>query len=664
MTVEDRLRDAQPPEPEAARERARRVILAATPARARRRRRLPAVLLTVVVAAGVALTPPGDALARWIEDLVNVDATAPPPPEPRLERLPATGQLLATGRGQAWVIARDGSRRRLGAYDDVTWSPRGLFVAAAREQRLQAIDTDGTIRWFVDAPDSVTDPRWSPSGFRVAYRSGDDLWVVAGDGSQPRALVEDAALPAAWRPGPDHVLAAARDDGTVEVWSVDDGRRRARTEAFGTPPVALLWIDPTTLVIVRPRELQIARVVVGLGALRGRAIVTRRAPIEGPASAAALLDGEIVTAEGRNVVSRSLHNLSAPRLRLTAAGDVSDFVPSPSGKRLLVASDAADQWVFLAARPARAVRAVTISGLSTVSDWQTEPLASAALSDGRRIAISAEPGGCLVVTGVDAFDRRCGRAPSKREPQPRGDLMAGPIAQASPDEPYEVYGETSAAVERVRLTYRTGGGGGEQYALVLRARDRAVLRRAGIDEPFGYYFAELPPDATAIVATAYDAQGAVLASEGYANYHDLPPRAFINGERAVEPTRLIDVSPRVGGRFARFRLRLLSPRRTGVFGAQRRSYTASAASVDRRQDGVCRSDGGARFPSAPSGDLVRATIALEGEGSPEGWCPGRYRGTITFNRAHACPARGACDVPADAPDVRRVVGRFTFRVRP
>ncbi len=43
---------------------------------------------------------------------------------------------------------------------------------------------------------AVSDPVWSPNeGFRVAYRSGDELRVVWGDGVNDRAIGPAAAVP-------------------------------------------------------------------------------------------------------------------------------------------------------------------------------------------------------------------------------------------------------------------------------------------------------------------------------------------------------------------------------------------------------------------------------------------------------------------------------------
>ena len=46
----------------------------------------------------------------------------------------------------------DGSLRRLGDYSSAGWSPRGLFVVAARGRRLYAVEPDGTVRWSIVRP--------------------------------------------------------------------------------------------------------------------------------------------------------------------------------------------------------------------------------------------------------------------------------------------------------------------------------------------------------------------------------------------------------------------------------------------------------------------------------------------------------------------------------
>ncbi len=75
------------------------------------------------------------------------------------------------------------------------------------------MDPLGNVRWTVTAPGSgSTIPRWGGIGFdtRIAYRSGDDLWVVAGDGSGAESVARDVAPVApAWRPVGDTKLGAA-----------------------------------------------------------------------------------------------------------------------------------------------------------------------------------------------------------------------------------------------------------------------------------------------------------------------------------------------------------------------------------------------------------------------------------------------------------------------
>jgi hypothetical protein len=246
MRVEERLARAVAPDAAAARERARRVVRSA-PVAARQPRRRWLVGVLIALAFAIAAAPTGSAIASWLSDLVDPRRPAPeqstaPVPEPRLKALRAPGRVLVTGRGGAWVVSGDGARTRLGAYDDVGWSPRGLFVAVAAGDVLKAIETDGTIRWSVQASGTVEDPVWAPTGYRIAYRAGDRQRVTAGDGSADRALAGAvAAVPPAWRPGAQHLLALARPGGAVELWSVDAGSRLWRVPAAGSPPVALLW---------------------------------------------------------------------------------------------------------------------------------------------------------------------------------------------------------------------------------------------------------------------------------------------------------------------------------------------------------------------------------------------------------------------------------------
>jgi hypothetical protein len=70
------------------------------------------------------------------------------------------------------------------------------------------------------------------------------------------------------------------------------------------------------------------------------------------------------------------------------------------------------------------------------------------------------------------------------------------------------------------------------------------------------------------------------------------------------------------------------------------------------------------FPERRAGARGRAVLdPARGEGGPEGWCRGRFRGTVTYTEAFACPPAGRCRPPRGFPTVRVVVAPFSFLVR-
>src|SRR5439155_19771313 len=103
--------------------------------------------------------------------------------------LPAHRRRLVTSNEVPRVIGAVGSKRQLGAYDAASCSPHGLFVAASRGQELFALDPGGHVHWSIARPRPVLGARWSPDGFRIAYRSGGALRLVAGDGTGDRLLL-------------------------------------------------------------------------------------------------------------------------------------------------------------------------------------------------------------------------------------------------------------------------------------------------------------------------------------------------------------------------------------------------------------------------------------------------------------------------------------------
>ena len=100
---------------------------------------------------------------------------------------------------------------------------------------------------------------------------------------------------------------------------------------------------------------------------------------------------------------------------------------------------------------------------------------------------------------------------------------------------------------------------------------------------------------------------------------------------------------------------------TGLRGRTIRHYTAEAHTLHAAAGGVNGRDG--RFPKSAAGERVKAALdPLRGEGGPEGWCRGRYRGTITYFEGFACPPRGTCHVPPAFPTRTMIVARYAIVV--
>ena len=283
--------------------------------------------LALAAAAGLALlaiglSPAGAKVGDAIEDVLGIGAEDA---APALRSLPAAGELLVETAQGPWIVREDGSKRLLGDYDEATWSPHGLYVAVAKGRELAAVETDGDVRWTLPARGVVRDPRWAGDGVdtRIAYRSGDDLRVVAGDGlpSSDRLIARDvAAVPPVWRP-----LAYAKLGGSpfVLIYRDGDGRVRA-VDAETGDSVAVLPEDRARMAAsVSPDGSRVARMVRVRGSDR---VVVARAS-----------GGERET-------------LFSARSRLTGP------IWSPDGRWLLVGWPAAGQWLFIDAdRPRHVV---------------------------------------------------------------------------------------------------------------------------------------------------------------------------------------------------------------------------------------------------------------------------------------------------------------------
>jgi len=360
VRVRELLQHRHAPGEQAAEERAWRVISAGFAGRGpARRARHPgrlAAALAVLALLVAGLTPPGQAVADWLRDVVR-----PGRDDAReaLVSLPARGRLLVTSERGPWVVEHDGSKRLLGAYEDASWSPQGLFVVVTRGHEVIALEPGGRPRWSIARSGRVRAARWSPDGFRIAYHADSALRVVAGDGTGDRLLVRGvAAAPSAWWPGPAHRLAFADARGRVSVVETDSGRTLWRS-APADAVTGLAWSsDGSRLIAVGPRAL---RQFDAGGRARG---VLEMAPGTRAQTAAfrpASVEVALVThAAGSNRSRLEVVRIGAGgaqrRQLLAGAGRFGDVAWAPTGEWLLAAWPDADQWVFIRtgrrARPA------------------------------------------------------------------------------------------------------------------------------------------------------------------------------------------------------------------------------------------------------------------------------------------------------------------------
>jgi hypothetical protein len=287
--------------PAGAEERAWKVVRSAFEERElsphrRRPWRPVAVLAAAAVVAGIVASPPGQAVLDSIREAVGVKRA-----EPALFSLPTPGRLLVQSRQGVWVVQADGSKRLLRGYREASWSPLGRFVVAARRNELAALEPDGDVRWSLARRD-VHFPRWAGTDVdtRIAYLSGSDLHVVAGDGTGDRVVARHVAPVApAWQPRAGFVVAFADRKRRIRAVDADTGRRLEGD-----------WrLD------------------------RSRTLVRRR----GQASEA-LLDGRVV---------------------FRGTGEFFDSALSPDGRWLLVTWPTADQWVFVRVSGKRKIAAVS-----------------------------------------------------------------------------------------------------------------------------------------------------------------------------------------------------------------------------------------------------------------------------------------------------------------
>jgi hypothetical protein len=163
-------------------------------------------------------------------------------------------RLLATGAGGTWTVSADGASRRLGSWPQASWSPHGLHIAVAGRDRLAAIDSHGVTRWALARP-AVSDPRWyPPTGFRIAYISGSQLRIVAGDGTGDHPLAAYVApVPPAWRPGHPYQLAC----GFASSHGSNDGAAPPRHRGMKFRHLCLMMATNRSTCLTQQRNLHL-----------------------------------------------------------------------------------------------------------------------------------------------------------------------------------------------------------------------------------------------------------------------------------------------------------------------------------------------------------------------------------------------------------------------
>jgi hypothetical protein len=360
---------AGPPDEVGAQRRAWRVVRTAfderepTPWPRRHARALIAVAAGIAVLAAV-LSSPGRAVISDVREALGEDkvVVGVPKAKPAVFSLPAKGRLLVTAPTGAWVLDADGSKRRLGDYNAASWSPRGLHVVATTRNQLVAVTPRGDVRWTLARP-QIHDARWSPSGFRVAYFSGGTLRVVAGDKTGDRPVARAAAVPPAWRPGQQHVLAFVTRGRVLTVLDTDT-RATLWTVRVRSRPAHLEWsADGARLLTVVP--LSARRFALTVYDERGRRL--QSLPVPGAFADAAFAPGShrVALVRSRGTPARSeLLILDGDVVRrqdtvFAGKGRFSDVAWSPGGRWLLLGWETAGQWLFIRSTDVEKVKAVS-----------------------------------------------------------------------------------------------------------------------------------------------------------------------------------------------------------------------------------------------------------------------------------------------------------------
>ncbi|MDQ6805269.1 MAG: hypothetical protein M3065_09960, partial [Actinomycetota bacterium] len=276
--------------------------------------------------------------------------------------LPAPGRVLVSGNDGAWIVGASGSKRRLGAWTQASFSPNGLYVAVASGSTLAAVDPLGTPAWTLTRP-AVSDPRWwPPLGYLVAYLSGSTLRVVGGNGHNDRQLAAhvDRVAPA-WRPGFAYQLAYVAHSGTIVVRDAQTGSLSWHSPP-GPKPVALGWSSRGTRLLILDRDR--ALVYDPLGHLVSRIALAHGAMARAGALAPDGRTLELVRGGAGEAVLYDVTRASPSPTPVFSGAGLGQLAWSPNGRWLLITWPAADQWIFVRTRLGRGRRLLAVSRIA------------------------------------------------------------------------------------------------------------------------------------------------------------------------------------------------------------------------------------------------------------------------------------------------------------
>jgi hypothetical protein len=304
-----------------------------------RRHARPLVALAAAVALVTAVfSPPGRALVREVREAIGVEDA-----KEALFSLPSRGQLLVVSDDGAWIVQPDGSRRLLGPYREASWSPTARYVVGAGLNLLVAVAPDGETRWSLPRR-NVRLPRWGGTRMdtRIAYLSGEQLRVVAGDGTGDHRFARAVERVApSWRPGTTHILAFVQQGGRLVVAQTESGRRLWSRRLGDVRQIE--WSSDGRLLLVRGQRF--LRVFAPDGRLRFDLLGPDAQPVLDASFAPSGRGVAFVQPGAVWVIDRLRPDGSAAR-RILGEGRFTRVTWSPDGRWVLAAWDRADQWIF------------------------------------------------------------------------------------------------------------------------------------------------------------------------------------------------------------------------------------------------------------------------------------------------------------------------------